>query len=246
MAYWGQALVLGPNINVPMTPDDEPKAHELAQKAVALKAKASARERAYIDAVAQRYSGKADDRAARDQAYADAMRELSTPLPGRPRRRHALRRGADGPAALELLDAGRDALPRTRSRSSATLESVLARKPDHPGANHYYIHAVEATKNPERAEAAADRLLHPDAGRRPHGAHARPHLHAGRPLRRRLGRQRAGDRGGRGLHHPVPRPGHLSDGLLPAQHPLPVVRPRPWRAAASVAIDAPRARWRRR
>src|SRR5512132_3674656 len=56
MAYWGQALVLGPNINVPMAAEDEPKALALAQKAVAAKAKATARERAYIDALAQRYS----------------------------------------------------------------------------------------------------------------------------------------------------------------------------------------------
>src|SRR5512132_4056933 len=68
MAYWGQALVLGPNINVPMSPDDEPKAYEAAQKAVSLKAKATPRERAYIDAVAQRYTGKAADRSAADRA----------------------------------------------------------------------------------------------------------------------------------------------------------------------------------
>ena len=58
MAYWGQALVLGPNINAPMEPKDEPKALELVQKAVALKAKATPRERAYIDALAARYTGK--------------------------------------------------------------------------------------------------------------------------------------------------------------------------------------------
>ncbi len=62
MAFWGQALVLGPNINAPMAPEDEPKALELVQKAVALKSKASARERAYIDALATRYSGRAEDR----------------------------------------------------------------------------------------------------------------------------------------------------------------------------------------
>src|SRR6185312_12182270 len=62
MAYWGQALVLGPNINAAMTPEDEPKAFELVEKAVALKGRASARERAYIDALAERYTGKADDR----------------------------------------------------------------------------------------------------------------------------------------------------------------------------------------
>ncbi|HJS59035.1 MAG TPA: hypothetical protein VKA01_13110 [Vicinamibacteria bacterium] len=61
MAYWGQALVLGPNINVAMTPDDEPKAYEAAQKALSMKGKASARERAYIEAVAKRYTGKAAD-----------------------------------------------------------------------------------------------------------------------------------------------------------------------------------------
>src|SRR3972149_11421289 len=60
LAYWGQALVLGPNINAPMNPDDEPPAYPLAQKAVALKSQASGREQAYIDAPAHRYSGKSD------------------------------------------------------------------------------------------------------------------------------------------------------------------------------------------
>ena len=64
MAYWGQALVLGPNINAPMDAAAEPKALELIAKAMALKRHASPRERAYIDALAARYTGKADDRAA--------------------------------------------------------------------------------------------------------------------------------------------------------------------------------------
>ncbi len=58
MAYWGQALVLGPNINAPMAPEAEPTALALLQKAIALKGKATARERAYIDALAARYTGK--------------------------------------------------------------------------------------------------------------------------------------------------------------------------------------------
>ena len=62
MAYWGQALVLGPNINSAMEPNEEPHAYELTQKALSLKSKATAREQAYIDALATRYSGKADDR----------------------------------------------------------------------------------------------------------------------------------------------------------------------------------------
>ena len=79
MAYWGQALVLGPNINAIMEPNEEPHAYELVQKALSLKPRATARERAYIDALAQRYSGKAADRQPRDAAYADAMRKLHQP-----------------------------------------------------------------------------------------------------------------------------------------------------------------------
>jgi tetratricopeptide (TPR) repeat protein len=175
MAYWGQALVLGPNINVPMTPDDEPKAYELAQKAVAMKARATPREQAYIDAVAERYSGKADDRAARDRAYADAMGRLVERFPN------------DLDAATMYAEALMDLRPwnywmrdgspyHETADIVSTLEKVLARQPDHPGANHYYIHAMEATKAPEKAEAAADRLatLMPGAG---HMVHMPSHIY---------------------------------------------------------------------
>lgn len=175
MCYWGQAVVLGPNINVPMTPEDEPKAHELAQKAVAMKSKASPKERAYIDAVAQRYTGKAEDRAARDRAYADAMRDLARRYP------------ADLDAQTMFAEALMDLRPWNywtgdgrpypgTEELVATLEKVLARSPQHPGANHLYIHAVEATKSPERAEAAADRLgkLMPGAG---HMVHMPSHIY---------------------------------------------------------------------
>jgi hypothetical protein len=174
MAYWGQALVLGPNINVPMSPEDEPKAHELAQKAVALKGRASARERAYIDAVARRYTGKKEDRAANDRAYADAMAELARRFP------------ADLDAATMYAEAlmdlrpwnywTRDGRPYPETGEIlAQLEKVLQRNPSHPGANHYYIHAVEATY-PDRAEAAADRLrkLMPGAG---HMVHMPSHIY---------------------------------------------------------------------
>src|SRR5687768_5655409 len=66
MAYWGHALVLGPNINAQMAPEDEPKALDLVRRAAALKPKATTRERAYIDALAARYTGKAEDRQAAD------------------------------------------------------------------------------------------------------------------------------------------------------------------------------------
>jgi tetratricopeptide (TPR) repeat protein len=175
MAYWGQALVLGPNINVPMSPDDEPKAHEAAQKAVSLKAKASPRERAYIDAVAQRYSGKADDRDARNRAYAAAMKEVV--------RRYPNDLDAATMYAESLMDLRPwnywtpDGRPYAETPEIVgTLEKVLARNLNHPGANHYYIHALEATKQPEKAEAAADRLLKlmPGAG---HMVHMPSHIY---------------------------------------------------------------------
>ena len=174
MAYWGQALVLGPNINAPMTPEDEPKAHEAAQKAVALKAKASAREQAYIQAVAQRYSGDPKDRAARDRAYADAMRDLV--------KRYPDDLDAATLYAESLMDLRpwnywrRDGSPYAETPEIiANLEKVLARNPNHPGANHLYIHAVEAN-TPEKAEAAADRLLKlmPGAG---HMVHMPSHIY---------------------------------------------------------------------
>ena len=113
MAQWGQALVLGPNINAAMEPTDEAPAYAAIKKAVSLKAGASLRERALIDALAQRYTGKPEDRVARDQAYAAAMRKVHAAVPGRQRHRHALRRVGDGSAAVGLLDAAMAA--RTRA-----------------------------------------------------------------------------------------------------------------------------------
>ena len=174
MAYWGQALVLGPNINAPMTPEDEPKAYELAQKAVALKSKASAREQAYIGAVALRYSGKAEDRAARDRAYADGMRDLVRRYPGD---LDAATMCAEALMDLRPWDYWRrDGQPYPGTREIVnTLERVMAANPAHPGANHYYIHVMEAW-TPEKAEAAADRLLAlmPGAG---HMVHMPSHIY---------------------------------------------------------------------
>ena len=157
MAYWGQALVMGPNINAAMDPKDEPRAHELIQQAVGFKANASPREQAYIDALAQRYSGKETERAARDHAYATAMREVSRRFPD------------DLDAATFYAESVMDLRPwgywmpdGTPKEGTAEivelLESVMQRNPSHPGALHYYIHLMEAP-SPSRAEAAADKLL---------------------------------------------------------------------------------------
>jgi tetratricopeptide (TPR) repeat protein len=175
MAYWGHALVLGPNINAPMNPEDEPKAYELVQKAVALKAKASPRERAYIEALATRYTGKAEDRQKADRAYADAMRKLS--------KTHPADLDAKTMFAESLMDLmpwaywSRDGVPYPEtSEALATLTQVLAKHPNHPGALHYWVHLWEPTDTPEKAEAEADRLLPlmPGAG---HMVHMPAHIY---------------------------------------------------------------------
>jgi tetratricopeptide (TPR) repeat protein len=176
MAYWGQALVLGPNINAPMNGEDEPKAWELIQKAISLRSHASQRERDYIDALARRYSGEPKpDRKALDRAFADAMQNLHKKYP------------QDLEAATIYAEAlmnlrpwnywTRDSRPYPEtSEILRLLEFVLKRNPNHPGALHYHIHAVEATKNPELAETSADRLmpLMPGAG---HMVHMPSHIY---------------------------------------------------------------------
>jgi tetratricopeptide (TPR) repeat protein len=174
MAYWGEALALGPNINAPMSPDNEPKALEVIQKAIALKAKATPRERALIDALAQRYSGRAEDRKARDVAYADAMRKVHLQFPN------------DQDIAMLYVESvmdlrpwgywTRDGTPYERTTEIVALtEKVIAKNPNHPGALHLYIHLMEAYE-PFKAEPAADRLLTlmPAAG---HMVHMPAHIY---------------------------------------------------------------------
>ncbi len=174
MAHWGMALVLGPNINAPMAPKEEPKALAHLKQAQALKAKASQRERDYIDALAPRYTGKADDRAAADQAYAGAMRALYQKYPN------------DTDAATLYAEAlmdlspwnywNRAGVPYERTADiTATLDKALKGEPDHTGALHLWIHLWEASNTPERAEAAADRLL-PLAPAAGHLVHMPGHL----------------------------------------------------------------------
>ena len=158
MAYWGQALVLGPNINAAMNAEDEPKALELIQRAVALKQYTTPRERAYIGALAKRYTGKAEDRAKADRAFADAMRALVAAYPSD--------LDAKTMFAESLMDLRpwnywtRDGEPYAETGEiQAALQQVLAKNPKHPGALHYWIHLWEPTDTPERAEAEADRLL---------------------------------------------------------------------------------------
>jgi tetratricopeptide (TPR) repeat protein len=175
MAYWGQALVLGPNINAPMDPNAEPTALELIKKAVSLKSKASPREQAYIDALAERYSGNAADRQARDKAYAAAMRKVQQSFPD------------DLDAATLFAESMMDLRPWgywTRDGQPyegvdevvTVIEKVIQRNPVHPGALHLYIHLLESTDQVDKAEGPADRLLTlmPAAG---HMVHMPAHIY---------------------------------------------------------------------
>lgn len=175
MAYWGIALVLGPNINAPMDDAAVPKAWEALQKAIALSKNASDQERAYIQALAKRYSPKpVKDRKPLDLAYANAMRELSQRYPD------------DLDAATLFAEALMDTTPWDYWQENgepkpegieimSTLESVLKRNPNHVGANHLYIHAVEK-EHPELGVAAANRLMNlaPGAG---HLVHMASHIY---------------------------------------------------------------------
>ena len=148
MAYWGLALVIGPNINMSMPPEKEPQAHELIQKAVSLKDNVSDREKEYIDALAKRYSGEEKpDRPALDKAYAEAMRELSA---GFPDDLDAATLYAESLMDLRPWDYWtRDFQPYPETvEIMRVLESVLSRNPKHPGARSTWlkpwIHAVSA------------------------------------------------------------------------------------------------------
>ena len=173
MAWWGVAFALGPNYNMPLDADRDRAAREAVTRAQALAPGASAREQAYVSAVAVRYGD--GERKALDRAYADSMRALAERFPDD---LDAATLYAESlmvlrPWALWSLD-GQPA-PET-PEILATLEAVLEKNPDHPGANHYYIHAVEASPQPERALPSAGRLpdLVPGAG---HLVHMPSHVY---------------------------------------------------------------------
>ncbi len=176
MAYWGIALGLGSNYNITAEKEQLTEAYATLQKAVSLGAKASEADRDYIAALSKRYSpDAASDREKLGNDYRDAMKALVAKYPDdldaatlyaesmmnlRPWQLWSLD-GEPAEGTLEIL---------------AVLEGVMKRNPKHTGANHYFIHAIEASPNPERGLAAADRLLGlaPNAG---HLVHMPSHIY---------------------------------------------------------------------
>src|SRR5581483_9552706 len=177
MAWWGVALALGSNYNFPVEPEPEKVAYDAIQRALALQNNASQSERAYINALSLRYSNaEKPDLHQLDLAYRDAMAKLVERYPD------------DLDAATLYAESLMNLNPwklwtkggkpnQDTEEILAVLESVLKRDPNHLGANHYYIHAVEASPNPDRALPCAMRLekLAPGAG---HLTHMPSHIYA--------------------------------------------------------------------
>ena len=176
MCFWGIALTEGGNYNHPTDADREKKALAAVQQAGALGSGARPAERALIQALAKRHS--ADPQAKRealDRTYADAMRDVARQFPDD---LEASTFFADAMMSLRPWNLwAPDGTPQPGTEEIVeTLERVIARNPNHPGALHLYIHAVEASTQPGRAEAAADRLLPlmPGAG---HLVHMPSHIY---------------------------------------------------------------------
>jgi tetratricopeptide (TPR) repeat protein len=177
MCFWGESLILGPNINVPMMPEANAPALAALEKARELAKSAPAKEQALIEALSKRYSADPKmERAALDKAYAEAMKDV------------AARYAKDDTVLTLYAEALMDTQPwdyweaaGAKPKGNAAeivkaLETVLARNPRHAGAAHLYIHAMEASTKPEKALPYANHLgaLVPGAG---HLVHMPAHIY---------------------------------------------------------------------
>jgi tetratricopeptide (TPR) repeat protein len=182
MAYWGEAFALGPNINMPMSDDVVVTAYDAISKARALSSGVSAKEKALIDALAARYGANPmAQRSGLDNDWAAAMKKVADAYP---RDAHALTLYADAMMNLQPWDYWEaDGITPKKNGGEIVkvLEQALAVDPGHAGAQHLYMHAVEASSTPERAEKVADALR----GKTPGVGHL---LHMPSHIYMRLGR----------------------------------------------------------
>jgi tetratricopeptide (TPR) repeat protein len=176
MAYWGIALVLGTNYNLPVDADREKQANAAIQKAVSLSASGPASERDYIQALAKRYTDGSDpDYDALETAYHGAMREVYGRYPDDVDAAVLFAESGMNLHPWKLYDRDGNPAPGTEEIVSV-LQSALKRDPTHLGANHFYIHAVEASMHPDVALPSARRLagLAPSSG---HLVHMPAHIY---------------------------------------------------------------------
>ena len=225
MCWWGAALVLGPHVNAAMDPINNPKAWDRLQRAERAASGATDKERAFIKALSARYAENPPEvRRPLDEAYEVAMGELAAKYPDD---LDVVTLHAESMMDLQPWDYW-DATGQPKGHTAgvvSALESVIARDPEHAGALHLYVHAVEASPDPARGVAAADTLreLLPGSG---HLVHMPAHIYA------RVGRWHdavianqlaitADDSLSRGLQA---GPGRVPARLRAAQPSLPLVR----------------------
>ena len=176
MCAWGEALVLGPNINAPMEEAAVPQAYGAVQKAVSLASHVTDKEQALIQALARRYSKEVvKDRSDLDKAYAEAMRQVSKQYPEDPVIGSLLAEALMDLHPWDFWTKTGETQPWT-GEIVFTLEAVLENAPDNPLANHLYIHTMEASPHPEKALPSAKRLgsLVPGSG---HLVHMPAHIY---------------------------------------------------------------------
>lgn len=177
MCAWGEAFALGPNINAAMEPGDHAPAYAAARRAHDLRAGASPAELALIEAMQTRYAATPpENRAPLDAAFADAMAAAADRLPENDFIQTVAAEAAMNTQPWDYWEAG-GRQPKGRIGAAlARVETVLARSPNNAGAIHLYIHLVEASADPWRSEAAAQRLARtaPQAG---HLVHMPAHIY---------------------------------------------------------------------
>lgn len=175
MAYWGAALVLGPNYNLPGNEAAMKIAYDSIRRAQSLESSASPAERDLIEALAKRYGSDGKQTPEREKDYADAMREVAHRYPDDPDVQALFAESMMDLRPWQLWSADGKPAPGTEE-IVATLDNALKKNPEHLGLNHYLIHAVEASQHPEHALAAANRLgpLAPTMG---HLVHMPSHIY---------------------------------------------------------------------
>ena len=167
MCYWGYALVLGPNYNAGMEPDNYERAYEAVQKAAELSSNATPKEQALIRALEKRYVAEpVEDRRELDEAYSAEMKKVYEKYPDDPDIAALYAESVMDLYPWNLYDQNGE--PREWTPGVITLlEKLMQKNPEHPGAHHFYIHATEASNAPERALASAKKFddgLVPGAG----------------------------------------------------------------------------------
>jgi len=176
MCYWGSALVLGPNVNANMDPANAGRAFVLTARAKNLSTGTQPWEKDLINALSKRYlPEEPEDRTELNNAYAEAMREAATTYPGNTDIVALYGESLMDQHPWDFWDENGEARPWT-PEIQRTLEWALADNPDHIGAIHLYIHAMEQSNQPQLAEPYADKLadLAPTAG---HLVHMPAHIY---------------------------------------------------------------------